>query len=233
MISALRTDFSSHLPKLRLSSGTVELTKWFAVVLMTMDHFNKFLYNGTIPYLSELGRLALPLFAFIFAFNLARKNSFERGIHFRAIKKLILFGAISSIPYIALGASINGWWPLNILFTLAASAAVIAGIEKDMPNLAILIFILTGGIVEYSWPGIIITVGAWSYCKNAGLGSLLTWFAGLLSLYFSNDNWWALATIPIIFSLPYLKLNFPRWAYAFYFYYPGHLSVLWLMKLNH
>lgn len=233
MISALKQGTSEVLPRIQLTSGTVEIAKWLAVILMTLDHFNKFLYNGTIPYFSELGRLALPLFAFIFAFNLARQDSFKKGVYLRAIKKLVVFGVISTVPYVALGAPINSWWPLNILFTLAAAASVIAVIEKNKPNLAVLVFLISGALVEYSWPAIILTVGAWLYCRNPSIVSLLIWFMGLLSLYFANSNWWALATIPIIVALPFIKVSFPRWPFVFYFYYPAHLGVLWLLKLNH
>ncbi len=55
-----------------LANGTVELLKWLALLFMTLDHFNKYVYNGTIPYLFEIGRLAMPLFSFAFAYNLKK-----------------------------------------------------------------------------------------------------------------------------------------------------------------
>jgi hypothetical protein len=38
------------LPRLVLADGTVEALKWFALLLMTGDHVNKYLFNGTIDW---------------------------------------------------------------------------------------------------------------------------------------------------------------------------------------
>ncbi|MCB2035736.1 MAG: hypothetical protein KDF56_02300 [Ottowia sp.] len=52
------------MPRLVLADGTVEALKWFALLLMTGDHVNKYLFNGTIDWLFDAGRLCLPIFVF-------------------------------------------------------------------------------------------------------------------------------------------------------------------------
>ena len=63
---------------LHFSDGTVEALKWLALILMTVDHINKYLFNATLPMALELGRLCLPIFVILLAFNLARPDAFQR-----------------------------------------------------------------------------------------------------------------------------------------------------------
>jgi len=73
---------------LRIPDGTVEALKWLALVLMTGDHVNKYLFNATLPVLFEAGRVALPLFVFVLAYNLARPGTLERGVYGRTMSRL-------------------------------------------------------------------------------------------------------------------------------------------------
>lgn len=62
---------------LHVPDGTVEALKWLALALMTGDHVNKYLFNGTLPFLFEAGRLALPIFVFVLAYNLAVDSPYK------------------------------------------------------------------------------------------------------------------------------------------------------------
>ena len=110
------------------AAGTVEFTgiydahaqealKWFALVLMTLDHINKFLCAGALPFVFEAARLVMPLFAFILAYNMARPHSMARDVQLRTFGRLLAFGMLATPPFVVL----VGWGPLNILFTLAFS----------------------------------------------------------------------------------------------------------------
>ena len=48
---------------------------------MTGDYVNKYLFNGTLPRLFNAGRVTLPLFVFVLAYNLARPDTLERGVY--------------------------------------------------------------------------------------------------------------------------------------------------------
>src|ERR1035437_4304359 len=107
-----------ELPRLALTDGTIEALKWLPLVLMTFDHINKHLLHEAVPAIFDAGRLAFPLFGFILAFNLARPGTLAREGYSRVLKRLAIFGAIASIPFIALGGLAWDWWPLNIMVTL-------------------------------------------------------------------------------------------------------------------
>jgi hypothetical protein len=53
----------------------------------------------------------------------------------------------------------------------------------------------------------------------------------LMSLWFVNGNLWALAAVPIFLLSTRIDLRMPRLRWAFYGYYPIHLSVLWLIRI--
>jgi hypothetical protein len=216
-----------------LSDGLIEVIKWIALLLMTADHYNKYIYNGTIPYVFEAGRLALPIFSIVFAYNLSRINIVTSGAYKRILTRLFAIALISSVPYIALGAVAFGWWPLNIIFTLLASGIAITIYESNSKfkiEIITTVVVLAGMVVEYMWPAITLTFCAYLFFKRPNIQLLGSWFISLFCLYFINGNFWAMLVIPIIILLPFIKLNFPRWQYAFYCYYPAHLIILWLLK---
>ena len=95
------------MPDFVLSSGAVEALQWIAVVSMTIDHVNRYLLHGSVSYIFALGRLAMPIFAFTLAYQLARTNAFSNGVHFRVIHRLVFFAVISSIPYAVLNKQIG------------------------------------------------------------------------------------------------------------------------------
>ena len=107
-----------QLPRVVVSDGTIEALKWLALLLMVADHTNKYLLHDASHTLFSGGRVAMPLFVFVLAYNLARPDSYKRGTHSRTMKRLALFGLLATPPFIALGGLLAGWWPLNILFAL-------------------------------------------------------------------------------------------------------------------
>jgi hypothetical protein len=108
---------------LRLSSGSVEALKWLALVAMTGDHINAFFYGRELPFLTELGRLAMPLFGMVLAYNMAR----PKADHGRLMLRLSLFGVLAAPAHAYLTGDIV---PVNILFTFAVAAAV-QGYSRD------------------------------------------------------------------------------------------------------
>ena len=224
-------------PCLEIKDGTLEALKWIALMLMTMDHINKYLFNETLSYLFEAGRLAMPIFVFVLAYNLARPGAVERGVYRRTMSRLALFGLLASPAFIAFGSLIAGWFPLNILFTLLVIAAVIALIEcaqtgRVLPALAaILVFCLGGGVVEFGWPAVAFGVAAWWYCKTPSWSALMVALLACYSLVLVNGNQWAMAALPVIFGATRINLKVPRLRWFFYAYYPLHLFALLLIRI--
>ncbi len=219
---------------LRLSDGSLQLLKWIALVLMTGDHVNKYLFNGTINWLFAAGRLCLPIFVFVLVYNLARPGVFERGAYPRTMKRMALFGMAASVPYIALGGLGGGWWPLNVMFTLLLITATLYLVERgDIGNLiaAGLLLLVGGSVVEYWWPAIVLGIAVWSYCKRPTWIAAVVTLLALTTLWFINCNLWALAVLPLLLVASRLDLPMPRLRWVFYIYYPVHLVALWLIRI--
>ena len=224
-------------PPISIANGTLEAIKWLALVLMTLDHINKYLFDHKLPVCFELGRLAMPLFVFVLAYNLARPGSLAAGAHWRTGKRLALYGSVASVPYIAQGTVLGGWWPLNIMFTLLAATAMYWLIEhggRVQTTLAIAVFSLSGALVEYWWPALTLALACWFYCRHPSLNRLAVLVVATALLWLVNRNLWALAALPIMLAAPRITLPTPRIPYVFYVYYPAHLVVLWaLAKFIH
>lgn len=217
--------------QMQIASGTLEALKWLALALMTLDHINKYFYSDKIASLFALGRMAMPLFAFVLAYNLARPGALDNSAALRVIKRLVLFGAVASVPYIALGGVLDHWWPLNILFTLAAGVLTIFLASKGGTSAiaAALVFIVCGAVVEFWWFALAFMLSAWWYVKRPCLLRAALLIAITASLYVVNRNLWAMAALPLIAASPYASLTIRRYRNLFYIYYPAHLAAILLI----
>lgn len=221
------------LPSIVIADGTVEALKWLALALMTIDHVNKYLFHEASHIAFCVGRVAMPLFAFVLAYNLARPATLAApGAGNRIVGRLAVAAVVSTAPYIALGGVLWGWWPLNIMATLAAAAAVIALLHKPSRGRAIAaaaVFVAAGAVVEFWWPGIAACVSAWLYCRRPGWAPLVAWVGSIGALYFINGNSTALLAFPVIFAARSIELKLPRLKWIFYSYYPVHLAAIFAL----
>lgn len=226
--------FKIVLPKLVMANGTLEALKWLALIMMTGDHINKYLFNDTLPYLYEAGRLAMPLFVFVLAYNLARPGAFDRGVYQRVMSRLLIFGALATFPFLALGGLMWEWWPLNILFALWVVTAGLYLIERNTVMsyvAAVGLMLVGGGLVEFWWPALVMGGAAWSYCKRPSWVALIFYVVALTAFWFVSGNLWALAAFPVICLASRMEIRIPRMPWAFYMYYPAHLAVLFLIRI--
>ena len=221
------------LPAFVLSSGSLETLKWFAVILMTVDHVNRYLFHDSVSGMSAVGRLAMPIFAFTLAYSLASPPAIANGVHLRVMRRLAPFALISCIPFVALNDLIQGWWPLNILFSLLVGTGVVALLESEIKYrnaLAFLLFILGGSVVEYWWAGLAVFLFSWRFSKSPNVIDLAGLIIAMGLLGNLNGNQWALAALPLIFMATKVEIKVPRVKHALSAYYPLHLSCLWLIS---
>lgn len=225
-----------------LTDGGAEAVKWLALFLMVGDHANKYLFNNTLPFLFEAGRLCAPLFVIVLAWNLARPGASHRaGI---VALRLVAVGLIASIPFIALGKVAAGWYPLNILFGLACVAALVAlraeadalalqgrnGARLGIICAAVALFVVGGGLVEFWWPLLCLGVGAYTYFTRPSMLAAAMVLLGFAGLCLINQNLWAFLAIPVLHILGQLAKPTPRFKWFFYAFYPAHLAGLWLIR---
>lgn len=230
----------------RISNEALTLLKWIAVLAMVADHYNVFLNDNQSEFLKAVGRFALPLFVFVIGYNLARMPVKKMP---KMVFRLVAFGLLSLPPYIALGAPIRGWWPLNILFTFAAAVLVVyllslRPVSKAalvaLRGAAIVLFLVAGVVVEYFWPALGLVLSVWlsfRLAKKNILGRLGALAAGCLWLIALNDmngNLWAMAALPLIagvWALPVGAIKLPRGKWFFYWFYPVHFYLIWMVLL--
>ncbi len=215
----------------KISNGTLEALKWIAVVAMTIDHANRFFFQSHLYTAYCIGRLALPLFAFIFAYNLTRPLCMEREFYLRVCERLTLSGMLAIPAFMAMKDQ-TSLLPLNIMFMFVIAITIIFLCEKKrgFSYAAALFIFLTGSmLVEYNWVGILICFSFWLVCKSPSLSTILFLLFTFFLLSNLNTNYWALGSLPLIVAATQIDLVVPRIRYLFYIYYPSHLILFWLI----
>lgn len=137
-----------------LSSGARELLKWIALLTMTGDHVAKVMLGGYVPVVSELGRIAFPLFALVMACNLAQPEADLR----KSMRRLALWGLIAQ-PLHAL--AFGFWLPLNILLTFTFAAVAVHALANNRPVQLLLAAGVLPLFVDYQWAGVGSVLLAW------------------------------------------------------------------------
>lgn len=218
--------------RFEIPEGTLQALKWLALVLMTLDHVNKYFFDDKLAVPFALGRMVMPLFGFILAYNLARPGLLTSGAPLRIIKRLALFGLLATPAFIGLGGLAWGWYPFNIMFMLLTATAGLALIAKGGRwNIAaaIAVLIVGGGFVEFWWFALGYTLAAYWFVRTKNPWALMWWILFAASLVIVNQNFWAMAALPVIWLAPYVKLKVPRIKWAFYVYYPLHLTIILIL----
>jgi len=211
---------------LLLADGTAEALKWLALVLMVLDHVNKYLCNDALPWVFPIARISFPLFCFVLAYNLARPETFSNGAAVRVMKRLAIFALVAAIPHILLD---DRFFPLNILATLLVATCTIYLFEQGGLKRwhGILAFMAGGCIVEGNWFAVAVCMTAYRYCQSPTVLRLSQFMASLAVLgLFINANQWALAVLPVILLAPHVRISLKRHRHIFYWFYPVHLGFI-------
>ncbi|WP_431113154.1 TraX family protein [Variovorax paradoxus] len=206
-----------------VADGALEALKWLAAGLMAMDHINRSLLGGAHAFLYDLGRLSMPVFGFVLMHHLARPGACAAGVHRRVMARLLGVGLLST----PVSAALAGAWPLNVLFMLLLSTAVVWLIERRRRGLAALAFVVAGTAVEFWWFGVLACLGAWHYCRRPTASRLALWALALGALWLVNRNLAALAALPLVWCAARIDLPVVRCRWLFYGFYPAHLALIW------
>lgn len=203
--------------------------KWLALACMTLDHIDAAWFGRSMWPLSGIGRLTMPLFAAVLAYNLARPGALDAGVYGRVIKRLLLFGALAYPWHVmALG---QGWYTLNIMFAFAAGTAALWVIQRYPGRLWLFVMIIVGAgfWLEFHWAAPVLLVSLYVMFRGDGVTRFLLPAAAMVLLCWENGNLWALGAVPAMLALLLPQPMVPRRAWEgwlFYAYYPAHLALL-------
>jgi len=204
--------------------------KLIAMITMTCDHVGLQLLPGW-PFLRILGRLALPIYAWMIAEGCRHTRSRKRYL-----LRLASLAALCQIVYFFAMGSLY----MCILVTFSLSVCLIWSWEqKKRPWLgpvvtagvfflcAVLPKLLPGFYVDYGLAGVLLPVLVYfgrSRIRSLCCGLLLLALAG------GANQWWAFAAVPLLmlYNGQKGKANIGR---LFYWYYPAHLALIYLISL--
>lgn len=227
--------------------GALDLLKWLALLSMVLDHLRYVGYSVDLLYVP--GRLAFPWFCLAMAANLSRARAMTQDDQWRYLGWLLLFSAISEIPYrlfmpdpdtlnvmptLVLGLLVARGWQHGTLQTrlLAVGAVVLAALfpERLMFGFfGVLLPLATLLVIRRSWyfsllPGVVcLAANQWEVLYHAALlGSSPAIFGAVVCL---------VAPLIGLFLLRHARHLQPppmrRWAYALY---PAHFLVLLALR---
>lgn len=226
------------------SSGYISLTgnqiKILALIFMTCDHIGFYLMDaGSVSYeiLRVIGRLALPLFAYMIAEGCRYTKNKKR--HFFSIAGLALLCQL--VFWFAEGSLYQ-----SILVTFSLSVAVIYLLELWnerrgffflLPLCAVMVVAIFGFFpqqvipksdfaIDYGFFGVMLPVavylakGKWSRIMAAAFVLIL------LAAEFGGRQWYSLLAL-LLLALYNGKKGTWNLKYLFYVYYPLHLVVIY------
>jgi len=225
--------------------------KIVAIVTMTIDHIGFFLFPDSNIF-RIIGRIAMPLFAFLIAYGMTKTRDIKKYFW-----RLFIFAIVVQVffnLYIHNDIFYIEHW--NILFTLALGVlasgliktAITISNDKSEMRLGrflwiwVIIFgaitVIVSGVffpIDYSMAGILLVVLFYlallhsvKTLKITAVASivmfniLLHWLYGTWLI-----QWWALLALPFILLFVDKKLKISKFEkYAFYVFYPLHFALL-------
>jgi hypothetical protein len=212
------------------------MLKWVAVVSMTIDHIGVVLYPE-YTLLRVVGRLAFPLYCYLIV--LGTKSTKDVWRYFT---RLFIFALLSQLPYyLALGDS--PFYSFNIFFTL--SFGVLALYFYETRSLLILVPIVATLVlnVDYNLYGLALIGCLYILDQHPAYGVAATLVLNALFFPVWMIQLCSLLALPLILlhhrsrtriqSEANPRYAYPKWRrYFFYFYYPFHLTLLYLFRLS-
>ena len=170
----------------RMSPFNMDVLKGVALVAMLIDHANDILLSPSSPLFYAVGRMAMPLFALIFAFNMAKQATRAQELANRQWK-----WAVITQPFFAFAFyDHQPWYALNILFVFAVCSQLVAWVYprkhyfRMKSILLIAIFIWPLSLASYGLAGIAFVLISVLMLASVTSGSavLVLWFFSLIGL---------------------------------------------------
>lgn len=210
-----------------MSSGQQEALKWLAVVTMVVDHVGLAFFPEVLTF-RVVGRLALPLFAFLMAYNLTARNVAPS----RYYAPLALLLGVSIIPHWLF----VGVGPLNIFAVLLAGVLlhdVRTGSRPPAHRAGMLaLAAILAAVGEYGVPGAL-AVPALAYALHRRDVAAWTFAVAVL---LALNGFGSPLMLPVLLLFPVLEvarrlpLDLPRMPRPIWYgFYPAHLLALFAL----
>lgn len=223
--------------------------KLLAVILMILDHIGYFFPDTSTIWLRFVGRLSMPIFVFILVQGYLHTKNIKKYISRISIFGTFMFfmNIIISIIGNKLGVS-KKLSPLlpNIFITMSLCLLFlfIFNLFKNEMNrgnkfksiiyISILILILIlSSFVEYSLISMGLTLIFYIF-RNDKNKMVIAYIVGSIILSFLFSNW--IQCFMVFAIMPILLYNNEKgyanifWKYFFYFFYPIHIYILYLLS---
>lgn len=219
-----------------MSSFTLKI---LALVFMIIDHIGYFfIQNEWYPYFRYIGRLAMPIFFFLFVEGFIKTSNRRR--HFL---RLTLYSILMFTGNTVFYFTMRYQYPFhtNIIFSMLICYIILWILETNiktwMKIFATIILLGFSNFVEYSYLTVLLTLLFYAYLKYDKFNKIifaLTYIIGsLLYCYcFSPNIQWFM-----VFSLPFMLLYNKKQGYkskilqhGFYLFYILHLWIFLILK---
>lgn len=222
-IIAIVTMLIDHIGASIIEVGILDLRHNSYAQLMRNPDYIQWIQLDNI--LRLIGRVAFPIFCFLLV---------EGFLHTRDVKKyatrLLIFAAVSEIPFdLAIYHSFFETSHQNVFFTLFIGLLVMIGLKKFEQNKAIQLLIFLIGCfsavilrTDYDYFGILLIIIFYVLRKNALAQTIV---ASLLLI--TSEITAIFAFIPIRLYNGERGLNLK---YLFYWFYPVHLLILYIIS---
>lgn len=216
-----------------------------AILFMVLDHLWATVVPGNL-WLTCLGRLAFPIFAFQLCEGYRHTSDYRR---YR--RRLLVFALLSEIPFnLFYAGSVIFPFHQNVLFTLLLGLMVVEAVDhrkehpwKSMGLLALWVTVAQLGMTDYGAMGVLMVLGFFLFRESRILQFVMMlllnwiWFKGrMLPLNLFGLAWevplqaFALLALPLIWLYNGEKGRGGRvMSRAGYWFYPLHMLILGLL----
>ncbi len=218
--------------------------KLVAVITMLLDHIRYAIPETNCILFELLGRMSYPLFAFVLTEGYIHTSSKKEYA-----KRLIKYGLISQIPFMLFRSMLgkNEWKMLNIMFTLLLGFFGILTLDKiknkwiSIPISTLIVALAYFIKVDYGWYGVLF-IYIFYILKNkkplilpSTIALSTIYYAIIYKMAFFNNIIY-LQILFILFSLIFVYMYNGEKGRSmkkfFYWFYPLHLLILYLIYFN-
>ncbi len=229
-----------------------DVLKIIALITMTIDHIGHVLFPGKFLILRYIGRLALPLFCFLFTSHLAQNPSLFKKYTIR----LIPFAFLSLIMVTPFEYFIKDYFKLSILFSFLLYLTVIFLISKTihlsdsflqffLSFIVLFVGAILSGFVDYGFLGYGFTLIMYLYLKTknvlliplcliAGFFLNIQGYTSYPSMVLTMSSTSLLTTCFCLMQTQDKKIKHKRFLkpwWLFYAYFPIHFFILYLIYI--